>query len=107
MKDSLSQKIIEELSSSKNKVTRTEIRKYYQQQNIDFPKNKDGNPNMSYLQNKETYQKLFKRKLQRADVVKTHGSNKKIKNFLGNQRFTSINLGLKITVNWFKKYYNL
>ena len=62
MKDSLSQKIIEELSSSKNKVTRTEIRKYYQQQNIDFPKNKDGNPNMSYLQNKETYQKLFKRK---------------------------------------------
>lgn len=62
MKDSLSQKIIQELSSSKNKITRTEIRKYYQQHNIDFPKNKDGNPNMSYLQNKETYQKLFKRK---------------------------------------------
>tara|TARA_B100000963_G_C22553132_1_gene637726 strand:- start:174 stop:851 length:678 start_codon:yes stop_codon:yes gene_type:complete len=62
MKDSLYQKIIEELSSSKNKVTRTEIRRYYQQHNIDFPKNKDGNPNMSYSQNKETYQRLFKRK---------------------------------------------
>ena len=51
--------------------------------------------------------KLFKRKLQQADVVKTHGSNKKIKKFLGNQHFTSINQGLRITVNWFRKYYNL
>ena len=51
--------------------------------------------------------KLFKRKLQQADVIKTHGSNKKIKKFLGNQHFTSINQGLRITVNWFRKYYNL
>ena len=49
--------------------------------------------------------KLFKRKLQKADVVKTHGSNRKIKNFIGKQNFTSINLGLKNTVEWFKKYY--
>ena len=49
--------------------------------------------------------KLFKRKLQQADVVKTHGNNKKIKNFIGKQKFTSINIGLKSTVNWFKKYY--
>lgn len=62
MKDSLPEEIIEELSNSKNRITRTEIRKYYQQHNIDFPRNKDGNPNMSYSQNKETYQKLFKRK---------------------------------------------
>ena len=49
--------------------------------------------------------KLFKRKLQQADVVKTHGANKKIKNFIGNQNFTSIDRGLKNTVEWFKKYY--
>jgi len=49
--------------------------------------------------------KLFKRKLQQADVVKTHGDNKKIKSFIGKQNFTSIDIGLKITVNWFKKYY--
>ena len=51
--------------------------------------------------------KLFKRKLQQADVVKTHGSNKKIKNFIGNQNFTSIENGLKNTVKWFKKYYKI
>ena len=49
--------------------------------------------------------KIFKRKLQQADVVKTHGDNKKIKSFIGKQEFTSIDIGLKITVNWFKKYY--
>jgi len=49
--------------------------------------------------------KLFKRKLQQADVVKTHGNNKKIKNFIGKQNFTSIDIGLRNTVNWFKKYY--
>ena len=49
--------------------------------------------------------KLFKRKLQKADVIKTHGSNRKIKSFLGKQNFTSIDHGLKNTVEWFKKYY--
>tara|TARA_B100000989_G_scaffold269050_1_gene224197 strand:+ start:922 stop:1884 length:963 start_codon:yes stop_codon:yes gene_type:complete len=49
--------------------------------------------------------KLFKRKLQKADVVKTHGSNAKIKSFLGKQHFTSIDVGLKNTVEWFKQYY--
>ena len=49
--------------------------------------------------------KLLKRKLQQADVVKTHGTNKKIKSFVGKQNFTSIDYGLKNTVNWFKNYY--
>ena len=49
--------------------------------------------------------KLLKRKLQQADVVKTHGTNKKIKSFIGKQNFTSIDHGLKNTVNWFKNYY--
>ncbi len=49
--------------------------------------------------------KLFKRKLQQADVVKTHGNNKKIISFIGKQNFTAIDIGLKFTVNWFQKYY--
>ena len=51
--------------------------------------------------------KLLKRKLQQADVVKTHGANKKIKSFIGNQNFTSIDVGLKNTIEWFKKYYKI
>ena len=51
--------------------------------------------------------KLFKRKLQKADVVKTHGNNKKIRDFIGSQNFTSINHGLKITAEWFKNYYKI
>ena len=51
--------------------------------------------------------KLFKRKLQQADVVKTHGNNKKINSFVGYQNFTSIDTGLKKTVKWFKEYYKL
>ena len=51
--------------------------------------------------------KLFKRKLQKADVIKTHGANNKIKNFIGNQKFTSIDDGLKNTIEWFKEYYKI
>ena len=49
--------------------------------------------------------KLFKRRLQKADVVKTHGNNRKIKSFTKIRKFTSIDMGLKNTVNWFKEYY--
>ncbi len=49
--------------------------------------------------------KILKRKLQLADVIKTHGANKEIKNFIGNQNFTSIDDGLKNTIEWFKWYY--
>ena len=41
--------------------------------------------------------KLLKRKLQQADVVKTHGTNKKIKRFIGKQKFYIYRL-------WFKNY---
>jgi len=49
--------------------------------------------------------KLFKRSLQKADVIKTHGSNKKIISLIGKNKFTSIDIGLKKTVDWFKQYY--
>ena len=49
--------------------------------------------------------KIFKRKLQEADVVKTHGSNKKILSIIGKIKFTSIKEGLSKTVNWYRDYY--
>ena len=50
--------------------------------------------------------KTYKRPLQKADVIKTHGSNKKVLNRVGKTRFTSIKNGLINTLIWFKKYYN-
>ncbi len=50
---------------------------------------------------------LHRRKLQDADVIKTHGNNIKILKILGKQNFTPINVGLLNTVKWFKDYYNL
>ena len=49
--------------------------------------------------------KLFKRSLQKADVIKTHGSNKKIIKKIGKIKFTPMEVGLMKTVKWFKKYY--
>ena len=58
--------------------------------------------------NKLTFKKprIFKRSLQKADVIKTHGSNKKILSKIGKIKFTKIEIGLEKTVDWFKKYYN-
>ena len=50
--------------------------------------------------------KLYKRKLQKADVVKTHGQNNKILQFIKGYKFTSIDQGLLNKLQWFKKYYN-
>ncbi len=51
--------------------------------------------------------RLYKRSLQKADVIKTHGSNKKIIKKVGKIKFTTIEVGLMKTVKWFKKYYNI
>ena len=50
--------------------------------------------------------KIYRRKLQEADVIKTHGSNKKILSIIGNRKFKHIKNGLLNTLNWFKRYYN-
>ena len=50
--------------------------------------------------------KIYKRRLQEADVIKTHGSNKKILSIIGNRKFKHIKNGLLNTLNWFKRYYN-
>lgn len=58
------EQLIEQLSISKNRITSLEIIKYYNQHKIKFPQNKDGNPNMSYSQNKNTYKMLFRKKIE-------------------------------------------
>ena len=50
--------------------------------------------------------KLFKRSLQKADVIKTHGSNKKILSFIGKKNFLSTDESLKRTFSWYREYYN-
>jgi len=93
--------IIKRLILSKNK------KKYHQFFNIC-----SNNPlNLSKIINqinKLTFKKprIFKRSLQKADVIKTHGSNKKILSKIGKMKFTKIEIGLEKTVDWFKKYYN-
>ena len=48
--------------------------------------------------------KIKKVKLQKVDVIKTHGDNSKILKFVGKKKFTSIHDGLRNTFEWYKKY---
>ena len=48
---------------------------------------------------------ISKRKLQRADVIKTHGNNKKIIKITSYKDFTNFEEGLSKTIDWSKKYY--
>ena len=48
--------------------------------------------------------KIKRLKLQKGDVVKTHGDNTKIKKLFGNNKFTSIEKGIGKFVKWFKNY---
>ena len=47
--------------------------------------------------------KIIKRTLQKGDIYKTHGSNSLIKKITKFKKFTSIDIGLKNTVNWYIK----
>ena len=43
--------------------------------------------------------------MQRADIKKTHGHNALIKKFIGVNKFEDIELSIRKTVSWYKKYY--
>ena len=43
--------------------------------------------------------------LHKADVIKTHGNNSKIKKLLTNIKFNNFNKGFDMTYKWYKKYY--
>ena len=48
--------------------------------------------------------KIKKIKLQKADVIKTHGDNSKLLRFIKKNEFYSVKQGLKNTYEWFLKY---
>ena len=45
--------------------------------------------------------------MQQADIIKTHGSNKKIVKLTKIKYFERIDIGIQKTINWYKKYYQL
>ena len=47
--------------------------------------------------------KLKKISFQKADVLKTHGSNKKIKNFIRYKKFENIFKSIDKTIDWHKR----
>ncbi len=47
--------------------------------------------------------KIVTKKFQKADVLKTHGDNKKIKNVTNFKNFTSIEIGIRKTIDWYIK----
>jgi UDP-glucuronate 4-epimerase len=50
---------------------------------------------------------IGKTNFQVADILKTHGDNKKIKKITKLTKFTDINLGIKNLINWFLRYNKL
>ena len=47
--------------------------------------------------------RIIEKKFQKADVLKTHGNNKKIKKIVNFINFTTIDVGIKRTVDWYKQ----
>jgi UDP-glucuronate 4-epimerase len=47
--------------------------------------------------------KIVRKKFQKADVLKTHGDNKKIKKIVNFKNFTPIDIGVKKTIEWYTK----
>ena len=50
--------------------------------------------------------KINKITLQQADIIKTHGDNKKLINLIGKLKFNSIDQSISKTIIWYKKYNN-
>lgn len=73
--------LIDQLSLPKNRITSSEIIKFYNQYKIEFPQNKDGTPNMSYSQNKNTYKMLYRKKI-KANVKKRKRSIDSVDRYL-------------------------
>ena len=59
---------------------------------------------VNFLNSLTSTPKIKKVGFQKADVLKTHGSNKKIKKLLNFKKFTDIDKGLFNTFVWYKNY---
>jgi UDP-glucuronate 4-epimerase len=51
--------------------------------------------------------KVFRTSLQKADILKTHGDNKKIKKYINYYNFYNIKNGISNLVNWYKSYHKI
>jgi UDP-glucuronate 4-epimerase len=51
--------------------------------------------------------KIIKIKKQLADLIKTHGNNYKINNFLNFRKYTNFQKSIEKVINWYKVYYKL
>ena len=49
--------------------------------------------------------KIKKLSLQQADIIKTHGNNKKLIKLINKIKYTSVNESILNTINWYKNYY--
>ena len=78
------EQLIDQLSIPKNRITSSEIIKYYNQHKIEFPQNKDGNPNMTYSQNKNTYKMLYRKKIE-TNLKKRKRSIDSVERYLENK----------------------
>tara|TARA_B100000029_G_scaffold514842_1_gene619267 strand:- start:4009 stop:4968 length:960 start_codon:yes stop_codon:yes gene_type:complete len=58
---------------------------------------------LNYLSGKKC--KIKKTKLEKVDVIKTHGNNKKIIKLVKKTKFLELEKGLENTFKWFKNYY--
>ena len=60
---------------------------------------------INLIQKKIKKIKIHKKGLQVADVLKTHGCNKKIKKITKFKKFLSFESGIEKVINWSKNYY--
>ena len=51
--------------------------------------------------------KVLRTSLQKADILKTHGDNKKIKKYINYYNFYNIKNGISNLVNWYKSYHKI
>ena len=53
------------------------------------------------------YPKIKKTSLQKADIIKTHGDNKKLIKVTNYKKFHSVEESILTTINWYKKFNNI
>lgn len=59
---------------------------------------------ISYMKKNNINPKIKKAPLQKADIIKTHGSNKKIMNITKFTKFTNFEESIDRTISWYKEY---
>jgi len=87
------------------KVSNSKIKKNYDIFNVCSSKPLHLNTIMRHLNKRLGKVNIFKKKRDFADVLDTHGSNKKIQKLVGKYNFTKIEDGINNLVNWFNNYY--